>query len=243
VFYVFWIRPRRRREQRLRHEPATPADASTDTLLLDGTPARTHSRTPRGARSHRLLGLTASLTAIALAVTLVYDEVRQDLPWTTYVAVALAVVGVGLLIGTFHGNGGGLVLIGALLAATLTVGSALPDGRIGTQRTAPVSAANVAARYRHGFGLLKLDLTGVSDPDALLGRTVTLDGGIGLARVVVPAGLPVRVDADIRAGNITVFGREDDGTDVSMSDGDSPPASYLTIVADQNIGHIEVISR
>ncbi|MCL3819780.1 PspC domain-containing protein [Aeromicrobium wangtongii] len=240
VLYVFWVRPRRRREQRERREQVLhdPTADRTPTIPVTRTAAE-----PREGRSNTLLLLTASLAAIALAVTLIYDEVQEDLPWTTYVAVALAAVGVGLLIGTFFGTSGGLVLIGAVLAVALTVGSALPGGRLGTQRTSPTLAAAVDDHYRHGIGLLELDLTDVSDPDALLGRTVVLDAGIGLTRVVVPDGLPVRIDTDLKAGQISLFGREDDGTDLELSTGDTPPAAAVTIDVDQKVGRIEVIKQ
>lgn len=228
--YLLWIRPRRRRE--------TADSVETEPAESIGQPKAPKSREPRSAA---LLGLTASLAAIALAVTWIYDETQKDVHWTTYLAVALAVVGLGLLIGTFFGHGGPLIGIGILLAIALAIGSIFPSGRVGAQQPTPTVAADVKSHYKHGVGLLELDLTEVSDPDALLGRTITLDAGIGQTRVIVPDGLNVAVSADLRAGELRILGRKDDGTDLFLAVAARPLLPSLTIDIDQKLGNIEVI--
>lgn len=232
--YLVWIRPRRRREDR---EAVVTEHAPPGTVVVP-TPKR-----PREPRSNALLGLTASLAAIALAVTWIYDETQKDVHWTTYLAVALAVVGVGLLIGTFFGHGGPLIAIGILLAIALGIGSIFPSGRVGAQHPTPTVATDVRSHYKHGVGLLELDLTEVSDPDALLGRTIRLDAGIGQTTVIVPAGLNVALSADLQAGELRLLGRDDDGTDLSMVVAPQPLQPALTIDIDQKLGSVEVFRR
>jgi phage shock protein PspC (stress-responsive transcriptional regulator) len=241
VFYVFWARPRRRRAARDRREAAlVPDRAASDDVAA--TTAQRAAAKPREPRSPALFGLTVSLAAIALAVTWIYEETQKDIHWTTYLAVALAIVGLGLLIGTFIGNGGPLIAIGILLAIALGIGSAFPSGRIGEQTPTPTTAADVRSHYKHGVGLLELDLTGVSDPDGLLGRTVTLDAGVGETTIIVPNGLNVDVDVDVDAGEIALFDEHDDGTSLSMSDtADEPTRPSLRIEIDQQLGKVEVI--
>jgi phage shock protein PspC (stress-responsive transcriptional regulator) len=243
VAYVLWIRPRRRREERARHDidPATDHDdVAAHTLLI----AKQPPRTPREPRSPALLVLTASVAAIAVAATWIYDETRNDVHWTTYVAVALAVVAVGLLVGTVVGHGAPLIGIGIVLAITLAVGSLFPEGPIGAQTRTPTVAADVGPSYRHGVGQLELDLTQVSDVERLPGRTIRIDAGIGQTTVLVPAGLNVDVAATMDAGQISLFGREDDGTDVALADApDQLTRPALTIDIDQELGRIEVIRR
>jgi phage shock protein PspC (stress-responsive transcriptional regulator) len=251
VLYVLWIRPRRRRDARARSEsvpqtvtPTASQSATTPDHTATTAAAVTQPKTAkaREQRSPALLGLTASLGAIALAATVIYEQTQQDVHWTAYVAVALAVVGVGLLIGTVVGDGGSLIAIGVLLAVALAIGSVFPAGPIGQQRPTPLRAAELDPTYRHGIGLLELDLTGVSDPEALLGRTVTLDAGIGQTKVVVPVGLNVAVRGEIDAGQIVIFDRQADGTDAELSVlPDQPALPALTIEIDQDLGNIEVI--
>jgi len=243
LFWLFWVRPRQRRQQRRQPvpDPATAPDFA-ETKKLQVTERKIKKSRERW--SPALLILTTSLTAIAFAATLIYDQVEKDVPWTMYVAVALAVVGAGLLVGTFFGNSGPLIGVGIVLAVALAIGSAVPSGRIGSQTPTPTVAADARAHYRHGVGQLDIDLTAVSDPERLLGRTITIDAGIGQTTVTVPAGLNVDVSADVDAGQISLFGRDDDGTDVSMIDtADRPAEPALTIEIDQKLGQIEVIRR
>ena len=237
--YFLWIRPRRRREASDMPQTVTPTGSTsqTGTMVYPPTPR------PREPRSAALLGLTASMAAIALAVTWIYEETQENIHWTTYLAVALAVVGVGLLIGTFFGHGGALIVIGILLTIALAIGSVFPSGRVGAQEPTPTVAAEVRSQYKHGIGLLELDLTQVLDPDALLGRTIALDAGIGQTTVIVPAGLNVAVSADLDAGELELFGRQDDGTDLSMTVVPEPSLPALTIDIDQKLGNVEVIRR
>ena len=243
VLYVLWIRPRRRREERARHgaDPATAHDdVAAHTLLI----AQQSPRKPREPRSPALLVLTASVAAIAVAATWIYDETQNDVHWTMYVAVSLAVVAAGLLVGTLFGHGGPLIGVGIVLAIALAIGSLFPEGPIGSQTRTPTVAADVRAEYRHGVGQLEVDLTQVSDVERLPGRTVTIDAGIGQTTVVVPSGLNVDVRATMSAGQISLFGRQADGTDVSLADApDQLTQPALVIEIDQRLGQIEVIDR
>ncbi|MRJ76323.1 PspC domain-containing protein [Aeromicrobium sp. SMF47] len=243
VVWVFYLGPRRRREERERLEQ--PATVHAPGGAAEPAATRRFQRqtagTPRDRRSQALLGLTMSCVAIAVAVTVIYDVTQESVPRTTYIAVALTVVAMGLLVGAFFGNSGGLIAIGALLAIALTIGSLLPNGRIGAQQPTPVTAAAVDAHYRHGVGLLEVDLSQVADPQALVGRRIVIHAGIGHTKVVVPDGLAVRVDADLRAGEITLFGLTDNGTDVSLETGALDRSAALTIDIAQKLGNIEVI--
>ncbi|MCW2829876.1 MAG: hypothetical protein JWP31_568 [Aeromicrobium sp.] len=244
VFYVFWVRPRRRREARAQRQAASDPATIVDDHASPARADRQRSSRQRQPRSPALLLLTASLAAIALAGTWIYEETQGDIDWTTYVAVALAVVGVGLLIGTSYGHGGPLIAVGLVLAITLAIGSVFPDGRIGEQTPTPTVAADVKASYRHGIGLLELDLSTVSDPDRLLGRTITVRAGVGQTRIIVPDGLNLDVSTDLRVGEVSLFGRHADGPDIALTDSaDQPGQPSLSIKVDQKVGDIEVIRR
>jgi phage shock protein PspC (stress-responsive transcriptional regulator) len=253
VYYLFVVRPRRRRlaETALAAQYAPPgvdpADesargpeftAAKAALVASGKDAKS-----RRDRSWTLTWLTLSVAAIATAATGIYDAYNDGPHWTAYVAVALGVVAVGLLVSTLIGNGGPLIGFGVLLAITLAIGSVLPRGEIGEQTPRPANATQVESHYRHGIGRIELDLTGVSDPQALVGRTIKIETGIGETRVIVPTGVNVRVTSDIFAGEIRVFDRKTNGTDTQLTYPADTTGSVLTLDIHQRIGDIEVIRR
>jgi len=244
----FVVLKNRRRD----HEPTQPIDDPrlTDPAAYGAAIAEAKTERimaaklerAREPRSTALLVLTASVTAIALAVTRIIADANDGTPWTTYVAVALAVVGFGLVVSTFFGNGGALIGIGFILATVLAVGSALPNLRIGDQVMQPETAAAVDSEYEHGIGRIELDLTDVSNPAALLGRTVTIDSGIGETRVIVPEGLDVEIESRLWAGEIKVFDRKVNGTENTL-DVPAQGARHLTIDIEHRLGTIEVIRK
>jgi phage shock protein PspC (stress-responsive transcriptional regulator) len=252
VYYLFAVRPRRRREAEaaLAAQYAAPgvdpADESARgpefSAAKAGLVASRKDAKSQRDRSWTLTWLTLSLAAIAAAATGIYDAYNDGPHWTTYVAVALGVVAVGLLVSTLFGNGGPLIGFGALLAITLAIGSLLPNGRIGTRTPTPANAMQVDRHYLHGVGLIELDLTEVSNPRALLGRSIQVEAGIGQTKVIVPEGLNVRVHADIDAGEIRVFDRQTDGTDTEL-DYPATTGFALTLDIHQRLGNIEVIRR
>ncbi|WP_311209664.1 MULTISPECIES: PspC domain-containing protein [unclassified Aeromicrobium] len=236
-------------------DPATSwSSTPTDTVVLDtaggehptaGLPPTPPSeprrsiqppppREPREPYSWIPTLLALSSIAIALAVV----RLVADPTWPTYVAVALAVVGLGLVLCTFVRGGLPLVLIGLLLLPVLALGTLVPTLRGGELDVAPQSAAQVRDSYSFGFGQFELDLTDVSDPDALLGRTIEIETGMGQTVVVVPDGVPVVVDASVRAGDLVVLGERDSGVDRRLRASATGPA--LTIDVDHSLGQVEV---
>jgi phage shock protein PspC (stress-responsive transcriptional regulator) len=239
IVYFWVVRPRRRLEARAARAAAlqTPIHDS----VADGVRTTTYTLPPE-RRSWALTVFIVSVTAIAIAVVRIIADSNGGTPWTTYVALALAIVGLGLLISTVVGDGGPLVLLGLLLAVVLGLGTLLPNPRLGAQQLTPTSAVSVSSAYEHGVGLLELDLTDVDDPDALLGRTITLDSGVGQTKVVVPNGLNVAVAADLNVGELVVFDRTVNGTNNQINT-PADPGRALTLTINQKIGNIEVIRQ
>lgn len=240
LYWLLVARPRRGKPDRV---PADPPDSGgTDTLVLDDSGDRPPA--PRTPKSGALTGLTLSVTAIAMAITLMVAEANDGAPWTTYVAVALGIVAGGVLVGSFFGQAGPLILIGLLLTAALLVGWMLPTGASGQRSVNPTSAAAVDGEYEHGMGEFVLDLTDVKDADQLLGSTVRVDTGWGQTTVIVPDNLNVGLDAEVEAGDIHAFGRETNGTYVDLDHApDDPEAPALTLRIRHSLGGVDVIER
>ncbi|WP_332643640.1 PspC domain-containing protein [Aeromicrobium sp.] len=245
LYYFFVVRPRKTDKEAIKAQvmadmPSSERITADVQAKIDKKVAEkiAHARQPK---SKALTLLTLSLIAIGVAITRIYADTNDDVGWTTYVAVALAITGVGLVIGTFWGHGGPLIALGVVLGLVLAIGSVFPNGRIGEQNPTPTTAAGVDSSYEHGVGLLELDLTDVNDPTALLGRTITLENGVGQTKVIVPKGLNVTIDSELKLGEISVFGRKQHGTENEIQLPATGTGEALTIEIDQRIGNVEVI--
>jgi len=254
LYYFFVVRPRRRQYDAATTAalagPAGDADQTKDLSapITEEVTAKVNRKIEkrieraREPKSTALTVLTLSIIAIGVALTRIYAELHDGASWTTYVAVALGITGLGLLIGTFVGNGGPLIALGLMLAASLAFGSALPSPKMGDQTVTPTAAVQVDGTYKHGIGLLELNLSRMPDADQLLGRTLVLDAGIGQTKVIVPRDLNVIVDAHLNAGDISVFDRTVNGTDNELRfPAEKVGAPTLTIKITQRLGNVEVV--
>lgn len=183
---------------------------------------------------------TMSIVLIALGgLATVHAAADLDLAPQTYPAVALGIVGAGLLVGARWGRSIALVPVGIVLAVVLGAIGLVPDGPVGDVRRTPTTAAAVDTTYQLGAGSLRLDLSGVRDPEDLLGRTIVIDGGLGQVRVILPDDLAVTVEARISGGEIRVLGQVTSGREASLDVvSDERPA--LTLEIDHTFGQIDV---
>lgn len=244
--------------------PARPAPTAPGTTTYDAAPASTYTggyetgtyewtaprapvsrpRNPR-KRGPLLFWFTLALVALAEGVLGIVDLAGVDVLASAYPALALAIIGSMLVVGAFYGRAGGLILLG-LIAATATAGTLAAERMEGEVRTeTPTSAAAVESSYWMPAGELVLDLRSVADPEALDGRAIAVEGGVGRLEVVVPEDAEVRVEAKVDGpGSIRLFRGETGGIDVSdtatIGDGagDAP-----TIVIDARLGVGEIVVR
>src|SRR5690606_6811558 len=107
----------------------------------------------------------------------------------------------------------------------------------------PTTASEVRDSYELHNGALTLDLTEVTDLDALDGRSLTVDGGAGEIRIRLPQGLNYEINADVGVGSIRLPGRGEvgglgvtsDATSSSVVDGPT-----VSIESDLGVGEIVV---
>lgn len=207
----------------------------------------TYAREPRRPRNPRRRGpilffFTLALIALAEGVLGVVDLAGASVADSAYPALALGIIAVMLLLGSFWGRAGGLIALGvvaAIATAGATLGNNIPDDRFDYR---PTSASQVEDSYDFGGGEFTLDLSDISDVDALDGREIAIDGFGGQVEVIVPDGMDVSVETQVVGGDSRVFDRRQDGFDItvdnSLDGGDEVPD--LSIAIDLAFGEIIV---
>ena len=200
-----------------------------------------------------LFWFTIALVLLAQACLAVVDLAGVDVAVPAYPGLALGVIGLMLVLSAFWGRGGGLILLG-LLSAVVLVGATAADQwgldhRSRTVTYVPTTSAAVLETYDHNTGELTLDLSRVSDAQALTGRTIRISSHVGTIDVIVPADLNVVAHGEVHGpGQVDLFddGSGGIGTSLTNSIRLSPTglsAAPLTIDADLNVGRITVETR
>ena len=202
------------------------------------------ARAPR-LRGPRLFGFTVALIALALGALGLYEAAGGTVASAAYPALALALTGLMLVVGSFFGRPGGLIAVGLVaLVSTLAVGLGDPQFRGDRDlRELPLSAAAVQDEYTVPAGRIELDLRDVRDPEELDGRTIALDANLGELVVLLPEDVAATVTADIDlGGNISLPGSDRGGWDVSLV-GEVPgddPVAEVDLQLELQAGSIEV---
>ena len=238
ALFVAWLLSRR--DERRAAAPAAAAGQPPGSPLA-APPAPT--RPPR-RRGPRLFLFTLALVALTMGVVGTADLAGAPVAAAAYPALALALVGAVLVVGSFFGRAGGLILVGLLLLPVLGVSAAADHYEGEDLLRVPVSAASLGEGYRLDAGEMVIDLTSVADLDELDGRTLRLEVDLGRVEVVVPEGLEVLADARVSGpGHIDLFGDETGGIDTALrrtSPDRSADAPRLTIDAEVGVGEIEM---
>jgi hypothetical protein len=166
----------------------------------------------RRPRERSRLGLaTISLTAVVSGI-LVWTSIEgaDGLTPGRITAIALMIIGAGLVVGTWFGRARWLVAVGLLLS--IAVGGAVAADATGAtlrggvgERTWVVNEARTTQSFTLGVGEATLDLSQLpaDGPHVVVRSKVSL----GHLIVVVPDHVPIRVHAKLRIGDITEFGR------------------------------------
>ncbi|WDZ85254.1 PspC domain-containing protein [Micromonospora cathayae] len=173
-------------------------------------------RPPKRPREHSPLGpITFSLVFLACGVVAVLDLLGViQVSASAYFAAALATIGLGLVVGTWFGRARWLIALGLVTAAALgfaTAAESFADWRPvnGNVTWAPATYPDLAPRYQHSFGDALLDLRAVDFSQHNAATTVVTT--VGDATVLLPPDVDVTVQAEVNAGEATLFGSRSDG--------------------------------
>ncbi|WP_447645584.1 hypothetical protein [Nocardioides zeae] len=198
-----------------------------------------------------LFWFTLALASLGVGVLAVVDLAGVDVPASAYPALALAVVGAVLVVGSFFGRPGGLVLLGLVLVPVTALSLVVENVAGARLEVRPTQASALGDRYTLGAGETTVDLTGVQDVVGLEGHHLTVESGAGRVEVTLPEGLDAIVRTDVGLGSVRLLDRTGDGPGLSLNQAYDAPgttpgvdeATALTLDVRLGLGEVVVVAR
>ncbi|MDP9234110.1 MAG: PspC domain-containing protein [Actinomycetota bacterium] len=218
--------------------PASSADAATTAVLPPAVVAA-----PRPPRERSALGwYTVAATLMALGIAALLDASNSiHVTLVQYLALPLAVIGAGLIVGAWLGRSRLLIVLGVLLVPFVLTASLIHvplTGAAGTFVYRPQSSVDIPPSYHIAAGDLTLDLTRLALGSGSTDVTATV--GAGQLRVLVPFRVPVTVDGRADIGGVTVFGRTHGGTEVHVQKSSSASRPGLNLHLHAGLGAVRI---
>ncbi|MGQ4597344.1 PspC domain-containing protein [Nocardia sp. R6R-6] len=203
--------------------------------LPEPAPVRTVVAPPAKRPRSRLTPVVIGLAILAAAGA--GAAAASGVEWMTpgrIGAAALAVIGLGLVLGAFLRRGYGLLVLIAPLAGFVLLASAVGPidfdrGAMGDHIWAPTSVTDLAPQYTVTMGSGTLDLRSLKLTE---NRAVDIDAHLAEVRVLLPADLTVRTHCTTSMAEA----RCDDG----ISGPNTPGAPVLDLNVDVRFGNVEV---
>jgi phage shock protein PspC (stress-responsive transcriptional regulator) len=206
---------------------------------------------PRRRRPVTLVTLGVALLAAAgTGVVLLSTGAAGLATFPILLGVVAAVLGLGLVVGSFLGAGRGLIPFALLVSALIWGALSVPFHRFGPSdgfgdlRAAPTTVAQLQPDYRRGAGDVTLDLRGLDLSGTGDART-SINVGAGDAEVLLPANADVTFTGESGLGDVKFDGRKNDGPGARMSVTDLGAdglrsGKLLTIDVHAGAGDVEV---
>ena len=198
-------------------------------------PVAAEAKPPKERSSLGWFTVATVLIAIGVAAVLENWNVLE-LDVGQFFALALTVIGGGLLVGAWWGRARFMILLGVLLVP-LVLGSSLIDmplrGTVGERFLMPRTVSDLEHRYEVLAGNMTLDLN-----ELLLDENVIVNADIAMGSldVTVPRGVRVFVTGTAQAGRLRFFQHVEKGVDLQSSVVEGPPNAERTITLDIDAG-------
>lgn len=159
-------------------------------------------------------------------------------------ALALAVLGAGLVAGAWWGRARWLIVVGLVLLPIVAVVNLVDvplSGSVGSEYSTPQTQRDIDTNYEVLAGDLTIDFRDYRFADEP--ADLSLDLAFGEVTVFVPRGVYVEMTGGLEVGQIEFLGgsRAGRGIEIDDRDGDSASEARLSIELDGGVGHVEVI--
>lgn len=222
---------------------AKTAAEGTDTTMVDVQTPRTPRVPPPLKTPPSPLGqITVGATVIGLGVLALVDRASAavDAAPRHYLALAVVILGLGVLAGTFYGRARWLIPIGLLLIPATAGAGVVEYGSTAQDQTLrPTTFAELDQIYELGAGQLTIDLTDLP----WNGETVELGGSVGVGKLelIVPAGVAIDAVTEVGIGASVSPSSTEGGLGIehnyTVGEG---TAGTVTATLEVGIGEIEV---
>jgi phage shock protein PspC (stress-responsive transcriptional regulator) len=174
---------------------------------------------PKPPKPRSRLGLlTFSVMLLVLGGLAIANLAGANVVPVAFVAAALAVVGLGLIVGAWVGRSYWLIPLGLVLSLALGGGtvannthSPYPWFRVGDVTWAPPTVSAIRDSYRHNAGDGTLDLSDVDFSGTSGTVNVRVQVDLGSLRIILPSDVDTTVDATVDLGDAKVFHENWDG--------------------------------
>ena len=237
------------------HRPETPQATNRETSPEGAAAAAAVPPAPAAApappKERSYLGrVCVGIAVIALGVMGLFDEVIVGFrpEFHHYVALAVGVIGVGVVVGAWFGRPAGLVILGVFLLPVLLLSRLVAVGgvdlmsfeftSVGSVLHRPGSVEEIREEYELEVGGLTIDLRDVDFAE----RTVSVETQVGIGSVLVrlPEDVAAEVSGQVGMGTLQVGDLDRDGVGVEADVRMEGSAGTLVLDAHVGIGEIEV---
>lgn len=215
--------------------PPPPAPATTPPDLPPAKP-----------RQRSILGrLTIGVTLLGLGVMAILDNIEavpMDAEPRHYLALAVTIVGVGLLVGSIAGRARWLILLGVIMVPTLMFSPVFEldwQAEAFERRVAPSTFDGLEQSYEVDWGSLEIDLRELPWD----GEEIVIDANVdvGQIEIFVPDGVGVVGSSSVDIGQVTGLGQSRGGLgDLRLVWDEPGDEGTILLDADVNIGQIDI---
>jgi hypothetical protein len=182
--------------------------------------------------------------AIALGVLALLDNTTTLVDPATrhYLALAMTILGIGLLVGAFAGRARWLALVGLLGLPILFGSPALEydfdDWNAATVSQTPTTFADLDGIYEHSIGELVIDLRELPWDGELVELDASL--GIGELRILLPETISIIGHAEASIGHVEFDNRQSSGLSPNLPFDVTGTEGTLELSASLGIGEIDI---